>query len=118
LPRVGASSPRFLWLVGLILLVTNLIVLRTATTNYVILYIPLFFVLKLAADRLPRANLWLALFYLLSIIGSWVLFLATVQGDYESPIMYLPLPLLLFFGLLWAKSVLPRASAGQQAKAS
>jgi hypothetical protein len=113
--RVQADSERFLWLMGLILLVTNLVVLRTATTNYVVLYIPLFFVLKIAADRLPKAQLWLALFYLFSLVGLWALFLATVQGDYESPIMYLPLPLLLLFGLLWAKSALPPASGRQQA---
>jgi hypothetical protein len=118
LPRVGPSSLQFLWLVGLVLLITNLIVLRTATTNYVILYIPLFFVFKLAADRLSRANLWLALFYVLSIVGLWALFLATVQVDYESPIMYLPLPLGLLFGLFWAKSALSPASGGQQARAS
>ena len=116
LPRVGPSSLQFLWLVGLVLLITNLIVLRTATTNYVILYIPLFFVLKLVADRLPRANLWLPLFYLLSTVGSWALFLATVQGDYESPIMFLPLPLGLLVGLVWAKSALPPASGSPQAE--
>jgi len=118
LPRVGASSPHFLWLVGLTLLITNLVVLRTATTNYVILYIPLFLVLKVAADRLRRAHLWLALFYISSIVGLWALFLATVQGDYESPIMYLPLPLGLLFGLLWVKSVLPRPSGTTQSRVS
>ena len=118
LPRAGATSMRFLWLIGLILLVTNLVVLRTATTNYVVFYIPLFFALKLAADRLFRAHLWLAPFYVLSVVGLWVLFLATVQGDYESPIMYLPLPLGLLFGLLWAKSVLPPVSGRLQARRS
>jgi hypothetical protein len=118
LPRVGATSMRFLWLVGLILLVTNLIVLRTATTNYVVLYIPLFFVLKVAADRLPRAHLWLALFYVLSLVGLWALFLTTVQGNYESPIMYLPLPSVLLLGLLWAKAVLPPVSCRLPARRS
>ena len=116
LPRIRANSQWFLWLVGLILLVTNLIVLRTATTNYVVLYIPLFLILKMAADRLIRAPLWLALFYTLSVVGLWALFLTTVQGDYENPIMYLPLPSILLPGILWAKEARNPASVGQQSR--
>jgi hypothetical protein len=60
------------------LIVTNLIVLRTATTNFVVLYIPLFFALKVATDRLPGRHGLLASFYILSTIGLWVLFIKTV----------------------------------------
>ncbi|MGD8904833.1 MAG: glycosyltransferase family 87 protein [Anaerolineae bacterium] len=116
LPRAAATSDLFLWLLGLTLLVTNLVALRTATTNYAVLYIPLFFILKVAADRLTRASLWLALFYILSMVGLWALFLTTVQGDYENPIMYLPLPSVLLLGILWAKAASNPASAGRQSR--
>ena len=118
LPRVEAGSKRFLWLVGLVLLVTNLVALRTATTNYVVLYLPLFLTLKLAAGRLRRVHLWLPLFYVLSGAALWVLFLLTVQGDYEHPIMYLPLPLGLLGALLWAKVALPPDAGKQQVRGS
>ena len=103
LPRQAAASPHFLVIIGLTLIVTNMIVVRTATTNYIVLYIPLFLLLKVAADRLPHGNGWVAAFYLVSIIGVWALFLATISGDLEHPIMYLPLPLLLLAVLAWAR---------------
>ena len=117
LPRVEAGSERFLWLAGLVLLITNLVALRTATTNYVVLYIPLYFALQVAADRSRRAHLWLTLFYVLSGAALWVLFLATVTGDYEHPIMYLPLPLGLLLFLVWARAALPRGPDGRPSRA-
>ena len=116
LPRAAATSDLFIWLLGLTLLVTNLVALRTATTNYTVLYIPLFFILKVAADRMTRASFWLALFYIFSLVGLWALFLTTVQGDYENPIMYLPLPSVLLLGIPWAKAAINPASAGRQSR--
>lgn len=108
--RAGATSGAFQWLIGLTLIVTNLVMLRTATTNFVVLYIPLFFGLKVAADRLPRRHWLLALFYFLSIVGLWALFLATVENNFEHPIMYLPLPIGLFIAFVWAEAALERAT--------
>ncbi len=109
LPRVEVTSGTFQWLIGLTLIVTNLVVLRTATTNFVVLYIPLFFGLKVAANRLPQSNWLLALFYLLSAVGLWALFLETIEGKFEHPIMYLPLPVGLFVAFVWARTALQKA---------
>lgn len=114
LPAAQAASGDFHWVMGLTLIVTNLIVLRTATTNYVALYIPLFFTLKVAADRLPGSHKLLALFYLLSAIGWWALFLATVDVRFEHPIMYLPLPVGLFVAFVWAGGALRSMPIGAQ----
>ena len=103
LPRQAAVSPQFLVIIGLTLIVTNMIVVRTATTNYIVLYIPLFLLLKVAADRLPHGNGWVATFYVVSAVGMWALFLATIMGDLEHPVMYLPLPLALLAILTWAR---------------
>lgn len=103
LPQSRLDSPQFHWLVGLTLLVTNLIVLRTATTNYVILYLPLFW--WLARSGRSR-NLITALFCLVSLFAMWGLFLTTVSGDYESPLMYLPLPLTLLGLMIYEGSVM------------
>jgi hypothetical protein len=105
LPQTEATSGAFHWLVGLTLIVTNLIVLRTATTNFVALYIPLFFALKLAADRLPRRDGLLVIFHLLSAVGMWALFIVTVEKKFEHPIMYLPLPVGLFVAFVWVRLV-------------
>ena len=101
LPHAPADSDAFLWLVGMTLVVTNLIVTRTATTNYVILYLPLFLALAPLARRYGNGPV-LASFYLLSAAAVWWLFLATFNGrtGSESPLMYLPLPLGVLGALL------------------
>jgi hypothetical protein len=114
LPQAQETSGEFYWILGTTLIVTNLVAVRTATTNYVILYIPLFFALKLAADRLRNSKQWLAVFYLVSVIGGWLLFLATVEGKFEHPIMYLPLPIGLFVAFVVAKQALQKASVRTQ----
>lgn len=94
--REEIDSRLSLWVIGLTLIVTNLIVTRTATTNYVVLYVPLFFAFRTAADRMRRPSLCLAGFYGCSALAMWWLFLSTVLVRYEHPLMFLPLP----FGLL------------------
>jgi hypothetical protein len=49
------------------------------------------------------------------LIGLWALFFATVQGDQEHSAMYLPLPLLLFGGLLLLRPSEERGSVGAAA---
>jgi hypothetical protein len=118
LPAVEAASGAFHWLMGLTLIVTNMVVLRTATTNFVALYIPLFFALKAAVGRLRGGHRLLALFYLLSAIGLWVLFLLTVDVRFEHPIMYLPLPLGLLVAFVLAKAALQNTSVRAQSAAT
>jgi hypothetical protein len=108
--HAGCAPSSFYWVIGMTLVVTNLVALRTATTNYVQLYFPLFLVLQLATARLPARNLVLALFYLLSAVGTWLLFLVTVVDKFEHPIVYLPLPVGLFAALVWAKAALQAGS--------
>ena len=95
LPQARVASGLFHWLIGMTLIITNLVVLRTATTNYVALYIPLLFCLKAAADRWSKGNWLLVTFYLLSTVAGWALFTITVEGRLEHAIMYLPLPVAL-----------------------
>jgi len=80
---------------GLTLVITNLIALRTATTNYVVFLIPIVFLFALT-----RRYLWVALGQILSLPALWALFALTVKGDFEQPPMFLPLPFLLLAVLL------------------
>ncbi len=91
LRHLTLDSPRFWLIIGLTLVVTNSVILRTATTNYVVMYLPLLLGLKWMGARYGR--IWPALFFLASIVSLWALFFATAQGDFEHPVMYLPLPL-------------------------
>jgi len=83
------------WAVGLCLIVANLVALRTATTNYVVLLLPL--VMLFRALQRSRFGSWLVcLIEAGLLVGMWVLFLTTVVDKFEHPVVYLPLP----FGLL------------------
>lgn len=96
LPHTPLLSDEFVYILGVTLLVTNLVSPQTATTNYVLLYLPLLWLLH----KVGRG--WQLAFFAVSLAGMWWLFLATVQGDAEDPIMFLPLPALLLASLAWA----------------
>src|SRR5690606_10268994 len=100
LPRLSAGSTDFLIIISLTLIITNMIILRTATTNYIVMYLPLLMVLKTMSERLRWGNLAIGLLLGLGTAGTWVLFLSTIQGNLEHPVNYLPLPFLLLFALI------------------
>lgn len=86
------------------LVLTNFLVSRTATTNYVMLLPAVFMIFKVLEYRWPKvgkAIVWALI--LLFFGGLWFLFFDTVQGNLEQPAMYLPLPLFCLFGLWWVR---------------
>ncbi len=87
----------FLWAVCLTLAVTHLVALRTATPHFVVFIVPLVFYFEAltVADR-RRGGWTVSLIEMLLLVGMWALFLTTVQGKFEHPVVYLPLP----FGML------------------
>ncbi len=89
------------WTAALTIVITNLIVVRTATTNYVVL-LPSLCIVFAAWTRPGARGARLAVLGGLAglWVGLWALFLATVQGNAESAWMYLPMPLLTLAGLL------------------
>ena len=97
----GSDAGRFDWVMALTLLVTNLVALRTATTNYVMMLPALFYLFAaFVRARGRRANLWIALIELGIFIGLWALFALTVQESFETWPIYLPLPLGLLVALM------------------
>ncbi|MFQ5887042.1 MAG: glycosyltransferase 87 family protein, partial [Anaerolineae bacterium] len=80
----------------LTIIVTLLIPVQTGTTNQVLLLLPLIYWLSRWTKRR-----WVALsLSLILFLGPWTLFLATVRGDAEQPVMFLPLPLFALTYLL------------------
>jgi hypothetical protein len=97
---LGKADGWFQWTAALTIVITNLVVLRTATTNYVVMLPALILVLAVMEDTWGRAGAWLGgAVLILLVVGLWVLFLSTVQGNHESRLMYFPLPLLSLGGL-------------------
>jgi hypothetical protein len=68
-----------------------LIIPQTGTTNQAILLIPLFAWLHRALKQWRHWQVLIGASGLLA--GLWVLFLSTIQGNWENPVMFLPLPL-------------------------
>ena len=96
-----SDDGRFNWALALTLVVTNLIALRTATTNYVMMLPALFYLFAaFARAKGKRANMWIAVTEIGLFVGLWALFAFTVKGAEEQWPVYLPLPLGLLLALL------------------
>lgn len=98
-----ASHAEFEWTVNLTLAATCWIGVQTDPGNFVVLILPLAAILGALAARHPRWGERAALAVMLFVhIGLWLLFVFTLErGDQpvQGPIMFLPLPLLVLFGL-------------------
>jgi hypothetical protein len=96
----GKSDDWFQWTAAMTIVITNLVAIRTATTNYVVMLPVLILILAAMEDRWGKPGAWVGGGVLVAlVIGLWVLFLATVVGNQESRWMYFPLPLLSLAGL-------------------
>jgi hypothetical protein len=74
------------------IVVSLLVPFQTGTTNQVMLLIPLIAWLRAA---LKRWRPWIVLSGVSILhLALWTLFLVTIKGDWENPVMFLPLPLL------------------------
>jgi hypothetical protein len=102
------------WGTGLALIVTKFVTPRTATTNYVVLMLPLLLVFRSLSAQVPRGTLYVLVFQAASVFGFWALFAATIVTERglnlppENPIMYLPLPIMLFIVFVVARDSLIR----------
>ncbi len=74
------------------------ITFQTGTTNQTLLLIPMF---AWTMQAVKRWGKWPAFAgFLLLSVGVWTLFFNTISGDYENPVLFLPLPLLSLAVLL------------------
>lgn len=98
---IRRKSERFMWSVMVTILVTHLIAPRTATPHYVVFIVPLVFYLReLTRPKIKYGGLWASLVLLGLFLIPWVHFLLTVDGEFEHPTVYLPIPILLML-MLW-----------------
>jgi hypothetical protein len=93
---------QMLWMLGLLLVLTNFLTPRIATTNY-ILFIPWFiWGYRRMQREWHRWGGWVVLATQATLlIGPWALFLVTIQGDFEQAPVYFPLPAATMLMLLW-----------------
>lgn len=100
----GKADRWFQWSAALTIVVTNLVAFRSATTNYVVLLPALCLIFSVLTDRWrAKGNVVVLLAMVALLFGLWGLFLTTIEGNVESPLMYLPVPILTLLGLWWAR---------------
>lgn len=99
--KMPSYSRGMLLILGITMIINNMVLVRTATTNFIVLYIPLLLCLQMITERFRKGAFYTALFYGLSFFAMWILFLATIQGDQEHLIMYLPIPFGLLLLFIW-----------------
>jgi hypothetical protein len=86
----------FHWAFGVTFVVTDLILLRSATTSYIFLLFPIYLIFAALTHTWPRAGMWGMIgLQVVGFISLWWLFISTVQGNQEQPIMFVPLPVVL-----------------------
>lgn len=93
---------QMLWTLGVLLLLTNFFTPRIATTNYILL-IPwaLWGFCEMQSGWKKWGTWAVVATEVASLVGLWVLFLATVQGDFEQIPVYFPFPAAMMLLLLW-----------------
>jgi hypothetical protein len=104
----------FQWTAAMTIVITNLVAFRTATTNYVVMLPALCIIFGTWSSRWSRRGTLAVLISVIALtVGEWALFLSTVDGNDESLVMYLPLPILTLVGLWWVRwwSIRPRKLA-------
>lgn len=101
---MGRSDRWFQWTCALTIVITNLVAIRTATTNYVVMLPALYLVYSVWAERWGGAGQALILISTAALlVGLWLIFASTVAGNVEAPIMYLPLPIIVLISLWWTR---------------
>jgi hypothetical protein len=108
----GDAPGGYLWAVLTTLIVGSLITFRSATTNQIILYLPLFFFFPTLTHRVPRyANTLSLLTALGLLLLMWATFILTLDGNWEHVMMHGLLPALLLLLYLGDYRALRRAAA-------
>lgn len=95
---------QMVWMLGLLLLLTNFLTPRIATTNYVLLTPWALWGFTCMQQTWGRRGAWAVVAtQALSLVGLWVLFLVTIEGNFETAPVYFPFPaaMLLLLGWLW-----------------
>jgi hypothetical protein len=104
---LGKDLRWFLWTAGLTLVITNMIGFPTATSNYVVLIPVLTLVISILDQRSVGFGRYFVILVMLIVLGGvWWLYFETERpglGLQQAPIMFIPLPVLVFIMLYWIK---------------
>jgi hypothetical protein len=93
---------QMVWMLGLLLLLTNFFTPRIATTNYLMLVPWVVWGFRQMQVMWGRHGTSVVVVVeILSLVGLWALFLNTVEGDFERAPVYFPFPAAIVLLLAW-----------------
>jgi hypothetical protein len=103
----NAGFRGFVWMAGLTLTASQWIGIQTDPGNFIVCFPALVLCLALLEERWRRGG-WIFTSFLMLVIGAglWALFVMTIEfkdQPIQSPIMFFPLPLILFILLYWTR---------------
>ena len=102
----GKEYAGFLWGACITLVLSQLIGIQTDPGNFIILFVPLVYVFAGWQKLWGARGEWGGILLMVSLFfGLWLLFLATVEGIQQHPVMFLPLPIVLLAGLYSVRSL-------------
>lgn len=107
------NDDEFYWALGITIVISNLVVPRSATTNYVMMLVPTLWIFSLLDRQLKWGKPIMVATMLISFVGLWWLHFATVVGNQEQAIMFIPYPLVLGAFLLAGRKWLLKNTAYQ-----
>ena len=94
----------FQWTAAITIVITSAVVVRSATTNYLAMVPAMMMIFSIWVQRWKsRGEIGVAAVLIFLFFGLWILFIQTVDGNLEDPVMYLPLPALMLLGLWWVR---------------
>ena len=93
---------QMVWMLGLLLLLTNFFTPRIATTNYLTLIPWALWGFRWIQLTWGRRGVWaVAGVEIVSLLGLWTTFLATIEGNFERAPVYFPFPIAIILLLAW-----------------
>lgn len=104
---LGKDLRWFLWTAGLTLVITNMIGFPTATSNHIVLIPILTLVISILDQRSVGFGRYFVILVMIAVLGGvWWLYFKTAgpgPGLHQDSIMFVPLPVLVFFMLYWIR---------------
>jgi hypothetical protein len=97
----------FLWVSSLVLVVSQWSGIATDPGNFIVCFPALVLTFSIWQERWKKTGTLITIITIaILMIGVWAIFLATIEYTYQpvqSPIMFFPLPIILFFCLYWIR---------------
>ncbi|KAA3646436.1 MAG: DUF2029 domain-containing protein [Chloroflexi bacterium] len=101
------KQERFMWTVVMTLTITHLVAPRTASPHFVVFIIPMLFYFRHLIQQYGegRGTIYSLVVLAILFIQGWLHFLFTVEGEFEHPTIYLPIPILVFLLLILTRQL-------------